>query len=81
MLSATVPTAVILTLSGLDHLASVHHMVPVVDQRSGETHSQVYSVSLPTPQDDFSWRVTAKLGEENNELCTPLVGNQSVVVV
>ena len=86
VLSAIPPMAVTLTLTegGLGVPTSVHHMVAVADQRSGLVHSQIYSVSVPTPQADFAWRVTAtlaKFGDKKEDLHTPLVGNQTVVVV
>jgi hypothetical protein len=56
-------------------------MVAVPDQKTGVTHSQIYSVSVPTPQADFAWRVTAEFGEGIKELHMPTIGTQTVVVV
>ena len=77
VLSAVPPTAVTLTLTG----AREYSMTPVPDQKTGQLHSQIYSVSVPTPQADFAWRVTAKFRDNNEELHMPTVGNQTVVVV
>lgn len=77
VLSAEPPTAVRLTLTG----AREYSMTAVPDQKTGVTHSQIYSVSVPTPQADFAWKVTAEFGEGKKELKMPAVGNQTVVVV
>lgn len=80
VLSAAPPTAVTLALTGVHGLPS-HSMVAVPDQKTGVTHSQIYSVSVPTPQADFAWRVTAEFGEGIKELHMPTIGTQTVVVV
>lgn len=56
-------------------------MTAVADQKTSVTHSQVYSASVPTPQADFAWLVTAEFAEGEKELRVPLVGTQTVVVV
>ena len=36
-----------------------HPMAPVADQRTGKVHSQLYSVTVPTPQADFDYVISA----------------------
>jgi hypothetical protein len=76
VLSATPPTAVMLVLDGVSH-----QMAVVKDQLSGEAHSQVYSVRVPTPAADFEYFVAASFGANGTVLRTPGFSNQTVVVV
>jgi hypothetical protein len=77
VLSATPPAAVTMVLDGV-----AHPMAVVQDQLTGETHSQLYSVRVPTPTVDFEYFVTASIDHGTGTILrTPSFSNQTVVVV
>jgi hypothetical protein len=85
VLSAAPPTTVKLTIQGMSGKPSdVRVMALVRDARTGEAHSQLYGASLPMPQEEFSYVVTAEFGAPGaptKTLSSPSTGTQSVVVV